>query len=231
MRVDVATPTGLAWADLDRPRGRPVALLMMGHGAGGGVESPDLLAVRDAAISAGFAVARVTQPYRVAGRRTPAPAARLDEAWLAAVATVRLQRGLRALPLVALGRSSGARVACRTVGAAGAVAVVALAFPVHPPGRPERSRLGELVLPAVPVLVVQGDRDTFGMPPPGVAEVVVVTGADHSLRKDPIAVAAAVLAFLAPVVAGRGRRSWDQPDAAWGSARGGDRGKLGGRMS
>ncbi len=201
MRLDTVTPGGLAWVDLDRPRGKPLALVAIGHGAGGGVEAPDLLAVRDAAVAAQFAVARITQPYRVLGRRAPAPSARLDEAWLSAIAELRRQRGLRALPLVALGRSSGARVACRTAAAAGAVAVVALAFPVHPPGNPEKSRLDELALPAVPVLVVQGDRDAFGMPPSGVAQVVVIPGADHGLKKDVAAIASAVVAFVAAVVA------------------------------
>lgn len=196
MRVDIPTPSGVAWADIDRPRGKPVALLAIGHGAGGGVDAPDLFAVRDAALATQFAVARITQPYRVAGRRAPAPAARLDEAWLAAVAAVRRRRGLRAVPLVALGRSSGARVACRTAAAAGAAAVVALAFPVHPPGNPHKSRLDELALPSVPVLVVQGDRDPFGMPGYGSADVVVIAGADHSLRTDPAAVARAVLDFV-----------------------------------
>ncbi len=196
LRLDVATPTGPATVDLERPRATPLALLVMGHGAGGGVDAPDLRAVRMAALAAGFAVARVTQPYRVAGRRAPAPAPRLDEAWLAAIAAVRAQRGLRRVPLVAAGRSSGARVACRTATAAGAAAVVALAFPVHPPGRPDKSRLDELARPAVPVLVVQGDRDAFGMPPPGSAEIVVIAGADHGLKKDPSAVGAAVVDFV-----------------------------------
>jgi uncharacterized protein len=196
MRIDVQTPAGPAWIDLDRPPGRPAALLAIGHGAGGGVDARDILAVRDAALAAQVAVARITQPYRVAGRRSPAPAARLDEAWLAAVTAIRGQRGLRAVPLIAAGRSSGARVACRTATASGAVAVVALAFPVHPPGKPEKSRLDELALPAVPVLVVQGDRDAFGMPPPDIAELVVIAGADHSLKKEPMAVAAAVVDFI-----------------------------------
>jgi predicted alpha/beta-hydrolase family hydrolase len=196
LRLDVATTTGPAAVDLERPRGTPLALLVIGHGAGGGVDAPDLTAVRRAALAARFAVARVTQPYRVAGRRAPAPAPRLDEAWLAAVGAVRAQRGLRTVPLVAVGRSSGARVACRTATAARAAAVVALAFPVHPPGRPDKSRLDELALPAVPVLVVQGDRDAFGMPPPGSAEIVVVAGADHSLKKDPAAVGGAVVDFV-----------------------------------
>jgi predicted alpha/beta-hydrolase family hydrolase len=200
MRVDVATPSGPAWIDLDRPPGKAVAVLAIGHGAGGGVDARDLLAIRDAALAARVAVARITQPYRVAGRRSPAPAARLDEAWLAAVATVRAQRGLRTVPLVVAGRSSGARVACRTATASGAVAVVALAFPVHPPGKPEKSRLEELALPTVPVLVVQGDRDAFGMPPRDIAELLVITGADHSLKKDPKAVAAAVVEFVFRIV-------------------------------
>ncbi|MDT4973336.1 MAG: uncharacterized protein QOG22_3479 [Pseudonocardiales bacterium] len=196
MRLEVQTPTGPGWIDLDRPRGKPVALLAIGHGAGGGVDARDILAVRDAALAAQVAVARITQPYRVAGRRSPAPAARLDEAWLAAVAAVRAERGLRTAPLVAAGRSSGARVACRTATASGAIAVVALAFPVHPPGRPDKSRLDELALPTVPVLVVQGDRDAFGMPPPDLAELVVIEGGDHSLKKDPKAVASAVVDFV-----------------------------------
>jgi uncharacterized protein len=196
IRLDVQTPTGPAWIDLDRPPGKPVALLAIGHGAGGGVDARDILAVRDAALAARVTVARITQPYRVAGRRSPALAPRLDEAWLAALAALREQRGLRTVPLVAAGRSSGARVACRTATASGAVAVVALAFPVHPPGKPEKSRLDELTLPTVPVLVVQGDRDAFGMPPQDVAELVVIEGGDHSLKKDPQAVAAAVVEFI-----------------------------------
>jgi len=175
---------------------------MLGHGAGGGVAAPDLMAVRDAAVGAGLAVARAEQPYRVAGRRSPAPAAALDEAWVAVIAWVRRRgRGaaaLRTLPLVVGGRSSGARVACRTATAVGAVGVLALAFPVHPPGRPEQSRLPELAAAAVPVLVVQGDRDPFGMPPPAPGRTVhVVAGADHSLRTGQAAYAAAVLDWLA----------------------------------
>ncbi len=195
-RLDVDTPHGTARVDLDRPR-NPVALLALGHGAGGSVDSPDLVAIRDAALAAGIAVARITQPYRVAGRRAPAPAAQLDAAWIAAVAAARTHRGLRTLPLVVAGRSSGARVACRTAAVAGAAAVVALAFPVHPPGRPEKSRLDELDAVAVPVLVVQGDRDAFGMPPAaGGREVVVVEGADHSLKKGTAVTADAVVRFV-----------------------------------
>jgi predicted alpha/beta-hydrolase family hydrolase len=197
MRTEVETPSGTAWVDVDRPRGAR-ALLVLGHGAGGGVDAPDLRAVRDAAVAAGIVVARVTQPYRVAGRRAPAPAPRLDEAWLATLTQLRRQRGFRVLPLIVGGRSSGARVACRTATASGAVGVVALAFPVHPPGKPENSRLDELDAPRVPVLVVQGDRDPFGMPPPRRGRtVVVLDGADHSLRKGTAQIALAVVEFVA----------------------------------
>jgi predicted alpha/beta-hydrolase family hydrolase len=197
VRLDVQTPGGTAWIDLDRPRGAALGLLAIGHGAGGSVDSADLLAVRDALVPAGVAVARITQPYRVAGRRAPAPAPALDRAWQAAVASLRAQRGLRRTPLIVAGRSSGARVACRTASALDAVAVVALAFPLHPPGRPEKTRLDELALPVVPVLAVQGDRDAFGRPPQAAGrQVVVIAGADHSLKKAPLAVAAAVLDFV-----------------------------------
>jgi uncharacterized protein len=245
----VPTPRGDAWVHTDLPAGRPGGLLVLGHGAGGGVEAPDLVAVTRAVVAAGWAVARVEQPYLVAGRRSPAPAAALDEAWLAVIERLRADdrptaaagapgaarrttaggrtgagrraasaggrassgvagvggvagvagvggvagvagvggvtgvTGLAGLALVVGGRSSGARVACRTATAAGAAAVVALAFPVHAPGRPESTRLDELALPTVPVLVVQGDRDAFGMPPAAPGRTVeVVPGAGHSLR-------------------------------------------------
>ena len=155
----------------------------------------DLIATRDAALALGMVVARVTQPYRVAGRRAPAPAPRLDEAFVAAVNTARRLRGLRSLPLVTGGRSSGARVACRTDGQVGAVAVVALAFPVHPPSNPDRNRLDELNSVTAPVLVIQGDRDPFGMPPRRRGRRVVTVHGDHSLR-DPAAIHRAVTRFL-----------------------------------
>jgi uncharacterized protein len=200
MRIEVDTPTGLAWIDLDRPP-RARALLAIGHGAGGTVETADLLAIRDLAVPAGIAVARITQPHRVAGRRSPAPNPRLDEAWIAVLWALRRRRGLGRLPLVSSGRSTGARVACRTAAAVGAAGVVALAFPVHPPGRPEKSRLPELALPEVPVLVVQGDRDAFGMPPAAPdRQIVVIAGADHSLRQKPAVVAAAVVEFVTTTI-------------------------------
>lgn len=197
MRVDVPTPGGPALVDLDRPRRAASALLVLTHGAGGGVETPDLNAIRGAAVKAGIAVARVTQPYRVAGRRSPAAPAKQDEAWLAIIAALRRRRGFGAIPLVVGGRSNGARVACRTALMSGADAVVALAFPLHPPGRPEASRLDELAGAGVPTLVVQGDRDPFGMPPPGVGrEIVVIPGADHGLKRDVATVASVVVAFV-----------------------------------
>jgi predicted alpha/beta-hydrolase family hydrolase len=150
-------------------------------------------------VSEGIAVARVTQPYRVVGRRAPAPATQLDDAWLAAVVALRARRALAGLPLVVGGRSSGARVACRTAAAAGAAGVVALAFPVHPPGRPQVSRLDELALPPVPVLVVQGDRDPFGMPPAAPGREIVVVGGDHSLRTAAKAVGDAVVRFVTTI--------------------------------
>ncbi|MFY1578457.1 alpha/beta family hydrolase [Verrucosispora sp. WMMD703] len=188
------TPRGPARVDTDQPSGPPRALLVLGHGAGGGVDAPDLIALRDAAVTTGLVVVRVTQPYRVAGRRAPAPAGHLDEAW-SVVLTVLRQRH-PGVPLVVGGRSSGARVACRTATAVGAAGVVALAFPLHPPGRPERSRAGELVT-GVPTLVVNGDRDPFGVPEPGPGiRVTVRPGERHDLRGDPVGTAALVLDWL-----------------------------------
>ena len=188
------TPHGLAHADVEAPA-KASAALLLGHGAGGGTGAADLQAAKGAALEAGFAVALVEQPYRVAGRRSPAPAGQLDTAWLAVVEQLRA-KPLAGLDLIFGGRSSGARVACRTAGEGGAVAVLCLAFPVHPPGRPEKSRLSELDAVTVPTLVVQGERDPFGMPPPAPPrrEVVRVAG-DHSLRST-AAVRAAVAAWL-----------------------------------
>jgi uncharacterized protein len=200
MKVELPTPSGPAVADIDRPRRAAKALLVITHGAGGGVESADVNAVRAAALSAGIAVVRLIQPYRVAGRSSPAAPAKQDEAWLAAVAAIRRRRGFAALPLIVGGRSNGARVACRTAVASGAVGVVAMAFPVHPPGKPESTRLPELDGAGVPVLVVQGDRDPFGMPPPAKGrEVLVIPGAGHSLNRELPRVAAAVTRFVTSV--------------------------------
>lgn len=192
---EINTPHGPAGVDLDRPVGSPSALLVLGHGAGGGVDAPDLLALRDAALAAGLVVARVTQPYRLAGRRAPAPARQLDAAWTVVLSALRAR--CPRVPLVVGGRSSGARVACRTADAVGAAGVVALAFPLHPPGRPERSRAAEL--PAnVPTVVVNGDRDPFGIPVAAVSTVHVITrpGERHELRRDPLGTATVVLDWL-----------------------------------
>ena len=149
---------------------------------------------------AGWTVARIDQPYRVAGRRAPAPAPRLDEAWLTVVAALRLRFPDRLL--VTGGRSSGARVACRTATATGASGVVCLAFPLRPPRRPDAFRLDELLRAGAPTVVVQGERDPFGGPDafPSTVEVIAVPG-DHSLRRSADAVAAAVVAWLAQRVA------------------------------
>jgi len=195
--LELATPHGPARAHLHKAP-RPRAALVLGHGAGGGVGAPDLVAATTVALDQGFSVALVEQPYRVAGRRSPAPAPQLDAAWLAALAQLRAG-SLRRLELIAGGRSSGARVACRTAADAGVAAVLCLAFPLHPPGRgndPAKSRLPELDAVRVPTLVVQGERDPFGIPPPkrGRRKVVVVPG-DHALR-NAAAVRDAVAAWL-----------------------------------
>jgi uncharacterized protein len=192
---EIETPTGPARVQVDPAEGRARAVFAIGHGAGGGVDARDILAVRTALVPAGVTVVRVTQPYRVAGRRAPAPVGQLDAAWLAVVKEV--MSGYGDTPLIAAGRSSGARVACRTAVASGASGVVALAFPVHLPGRPEKSRLPELDGAGVPTLVVNGERDPFGVPPPAPGrDVVVVPGAVHDLRKDLRAVAGAVVEWL-----------------------------------
>jgi len=200
--LDVETPYGPAKAHLhsaDESR----AALILGHGAAGGVASPDLVAVTGVARSEGFSVALVEQPYRVAGRRAPAPARQLDAAWKAVVDHL-LAGELRGLPLVVGGRSLGARVACRTAEATGAVGVLCLAFPLQPPQRSgaaaRPSRLPELDEVTVPTLVVQGMRDPFGIPPATARRTVVQVAGDHRLRTDLDAVTAAVLAWLPSVV-------------------------------
>ncbi len=194
--TEVATAHGPARLDIDQPAAAPLSLLVLGHGAGGGVDAVDLVAVRDAAVAAGVAVARVTQPYRVAGRRAPAPAGQLDRAFTQLVQAAR-EAVPDGTPLVVGGRSSGARVACRTAVDLGAAGVLALAYPLHPPGRPDRSRAGELPTD-LPTLVVNGDRDPFGVPTAGGPVVVrVVAGEGHELRRDPATVAAIVTTWLA----------------------------------
>ncbi|MEU4801847.1 alpha/beta family hydrolase [Actinosynnema sp. NPDC023587] len=178
----VATPHGPARAELHcAPEGR--AGLLLGHGAGGGISAPDLVAVTRAAVDAGVHVALVEQPYRVAGRRAPAPAKQLDAAWLAVVEDLGA-RWFDEMPLLFGGRSSGARVACRTAAEGQAVAVLCLAFPVHPPGKPDRSRLPELDAVDVATLVVQGEDDPFGRPGAAHRREVVLLPGDHDLKAD-----------------------------------------------
>lgn len=197
---EIDTPHGPARAHLDvvdEPRGA----LVLGHGAGGGVTARDLVTAAEVARSERLSVALVEQPYRVAGRRSPAPAGQLDTAWTTVVERLR-ERELEGLPLVAGGRSLGARVACRTAEVVGAVGVLCLAFPLQPRRRkPPPSRLTELDAVRVPVLVVQGASDPFGIPPEASLRTVARVGGDHSLRSDLAGLAAAVRAWLPTVVA------------------------------
>jgi uncharacterized protein len=183
----VPTPVGAARVVVDAAL-QPVATVILGHGAGGGPNSADLRALAALLPERGLTVVRVEQPWHVEGRRVAPPPARLDVAWRAVVAAVvaGTDAGMGAQPLIIGGRSAGARVACRTASDLGAAAVVALAFPAHPPGRPERSRLAELRGSGVPTLVVQGERDSFGRPAEFPAdlgldvEIHPIPGADHS---------------------------------------------------
>jgi uncharacterized protein len=201
------TPVGAARAHLHLVD-EPSAALVLGHGAGGGVESPDLVAAKGAALEAGLSVVLVEQPYRVAGRRSPAPAHQLDTAWTSVLAQLR-EDVLGGLPVLCGGRSAGARVACRTAADVDAAAVLCLAFPVHPPGRgddPTKSRLPELDAVTVPTLVVQGERDPFGIPPEGPNRTVVLVPGTHSLRST-AAIGAAVSDWLGSGVLALGKVS------------------------
>jgi predicted alpha/beta-hydrolase family hydrolase len=200
--LSIDTPHGPARVHLEL-RAASHAALVLGHGAGGGVAAPDLVAASEAARAEGLSVALVEQPYRVAGRRSPAPAKQLEAAWTAVVQALQAAE-LRGVPLVLGGRSLGARVACRTADALGPVALLCLAFPLRPPrrktGGEPPSRLPELDAVSVPTLVVQGERDPFGMPPAGPHRTVAVVAGDHSLRTDPQAVTEAVRSWLREVV-------------------------------
>ena len=195
--LDIDTPHGPARAHLhaaDDPR----AALALGHGAAGGVAARDLAAATEVATALGVSVALVEQPYRVAGRRSQAPARQLDAAWIAVVEQLRAGP-FAGLPLVAGGRSSGARVACRTAAETGAIAVLCLAFPLNAPRRGSAepaSRLPELEAVSVPVLVVQGANDRFGMPPAGDGRTDVEVPGDHRLTTDLDAVRDAVRPWL-----------------------------------
>ena len=174
----VPTPHGDARLVRDRSR-HPVATLLLGHGAGGGVDTPDLAALAAALPRNGVSVVRVEQPWRVAGKKVASRPEVLDECFVAAADRLRVRT-----PLIVGGRSAGARSAARTARRLGASGYVALAFPLHPPGRPDRSRLAELEAVTVPTLVVQGERDPFGTPEefPVDRELTVVPGGDHSFR-------------------------------------------------
>jgi predicted alpha/beta-hydrolase family hydrolase len=196
-QVDTGYGPGRVVVEPGLEAGRPPAfLLALTHGSGGDVDAPDLIAVRDVAIRLGGAVARITQPYRVRGARAPGSAVAQDAAWLEIVAALREMAGDQ-VPLLQGGRSNGARVACRTAGAAGALGVIALAFPLHPPGQPDRSRAAELRLGGVKLLMVSGARDPFGVPSRmRGARLVVLPGETHALSRNPAAVGAAVAKWL-----------------------------------
>jgi predicted alpha/beta-hydrolase family hydrolase len=212
--VRIDTEAGAAEAELDggpeddgpgdgRPRGGgkpPRFLLVLTHGAGGSAGAPDLLAVRDAGVQLGGLVARVTQPYRVRGARAPGSPDRQDAAWAEVVAALReLAPGV---PLVQGGRSNGARVACRTAAAVGARAVIALAFPLRPPRATAPSRLDELRQAresGARVLVVNGERDPFGIPGACDADRVVVPGETHALKGHRAVIVAAVAEWLCTI--------------------------------
>jgi predicted alpha/beta-hydrolase family hydrolase len=200
--VDIDTPHGTARAHVAEPPGPARGTLVLGHGAGGGIESADLVAVTEEASGAGWRVVGVEQPWRVAGRRVAVAPPKLDEGWAAVLDRLSADDLLTG-PLVFGGRSAGARVACRTAAGQGAAGVLALAFPLHPPGKPEKTRAPELTGVTVPLCVVQGETDAFGSP----ADVAaVLTGranaslyavpGDHSLKKNVDVVAAASLSWL-----------------------------------
>jgi uncharacterized protein len=194
--VDIMTAAGPAYVDVEQPeQGRPAFLAVLTHGAGGTPDTADILAVRDVARAAGAVTALVTQPYRVKGARAPGSAARQDAAWAEIIGALRAET--RGVPLIQGGRSNGARVVCRTAATVRAIGVIALAFPLHPPGQPEKSRDGELRQAGTSVLVVNGDHDPFGVPEPDPAtRVVVIPGETHALAKHPEAIGVAVAQWL-----------------------------------
>jgi hypothetical protein len=201
--IELETPSGTARAHI-HPADDPVAALMLGHGAGGGVGARDLVATTEAALSQRVSVALVEQPYLVAGKRSQPAASKIDAAWIS-VAEQLLAGPLAGLALIAGGRSAGARVACRTAAETGAIAVLCLAFPLQPPprrsGSTSPSRIDELEAVEVPVLVVQGEGDRFGMPPEGERREVVRVAGDHGLKSDLEAVGRAVSDWLDQILA------------------------------
>jgi predicted alpha/beta-hydrolase family hydrolase len=201
---EVETPHGPAMVHIHNAD-EPVGAVVLGHGAGGRVNAPDLIAAVGAAAANRFAAVLVEQPYSVAGRRSPAPARQLDEAWKVVVASLR-EAELRDLPIITGGRSAGARVACRTSAECGAIAVLCLAFPLRPPRRkadgdsPAPTRQHELDGVSVPMLVVQGRSDQFGVPESSGERTVITVPGNHSLAADPGAVRAAVAEWLAGLI-------------------------------
>jgi len=235
---EIMTAAGPARVELERPE-RPAFLIVLTHGSGGTPDTADVLAVRDAAVELGAATALVTQPYVVRGGRAPGSAAKQDAAWAELVEALRREtaRGGDPLPLVQCGRSNGARVVCRTAPQVGAAGVIALAFPLHPPGQPDKSRAAELRSAArdgaardgaardgaardgaakdscatggagkgagARVLVVNGERDPFGVPEAdGATEVVVLPGEAHALSKHPAGVGAVAATWLRALFGG-----------------------------
>jgi predicted alpha/beta-hydrolase family hydrolase len=211
MQTLVPTPAGEARITRFPPRGRRRALLALGHGAGGGVEAPDLQAIAAALPADGVEVALVEQPWRVAGRRlAPAPTT-LDVGWVPVVELLREGAAGRGggVPLIVGGRSAGARVACRTGLATGASGVLALAFPLHPPGKPEKSRADELLASGLPTLIVQGATDPFGAPSefpklPKTHRLVGLAAGNHvfAVRKDQAPVLDTVVEAVAEWIRG-----------------------------
>ena len=203
--MEIGTGGGPARAEVERPAiGEPAFLLVLTHGAGADPGSPDVLAVAGAGLGLGGVVALVTQPYRVKGLRAPGSTDRQDAAWVEVIAALRTAVGA-GLPLIQGGRSNGARVACRTARAVGALAVIALAFPLHPPGRPDKSRAAELAAAGTDVLVVSGERDPFGVPEGSArTRVVVLAGESHPLSRRPGEAGRAVGAWLRVLLAANG---------------------------
>ena len=197
-RVEIMTAEGAALAEVASPAdaAQPSFLLVLTHGSGGRVATPDVLAVRDAGLRLGAVTVLVTQPYRVRGQRAPGNAERQDAAWGEVISALRRSIGAD-LPLIQGGRSNGARVACRTAQATGARGVIALAFPLHPPGRPERSRAAELAMAGTDVLVINGRNDPFGIPRRAAGRrLVVLDGETHTLSRHPEAVGRATRSWL-----------------------------------
>ncbi len=205
--VDVGTPRGPARAHVHPATVTARGSVVLGHGAGGQGWSADLRLLAGTLPGQGWTVVLVDQPWRVAGKRVATPPATLDEAWRPVLAALTAGDGALPRPVVVGGRSAGARVACRTAEAVGADAVLALAFPLHPPGRPDRSRAGELRLPVeagIPTHVVQGERDTFGRPGEVRAalpspDLVTAVRGGHGFGRNPADVLEAARRFLRSV--------------------------------